>query len=336
VVAKLNSLERLPALSGSQSTGALATRHNEEPASDSEIEDVLETALALDSKSGGHTPAQKLCGSLDIEAHLEELLNDIQNVKDISLPEKRQKEQHARVSDHHGNNENNIHRKGIGFVQPSTRRAKVVDHRGDNENKLHRKGTGFVHLSSLSKAANERHTNINDHHGDNENNIRRKGTGFVHLSSFSKDANERHASIHDNRGDNENNICRRGTGFVHLSSLPKLTKNPSVWFPAIAGGNVNHIQRKGTGFVVLNHVSPRVRIADSRGDSESSLQRKGTGFINLNDCDGELLPSSPGSCSIGTVDSPVALQNTADTDVASHEHHGAETFGQCSSLIETL
>jgi hypothetical protein len=227
-----------------------------------------------------------------------------------------QPEQRARIDDPHGDNENGIFRKGTGFVRlPSTKHAVIDDPHGDNENGIFRKGTGFVHLSSKQRVAiddphgdNEnglfrkgtgyvnlplkKKATINDSHGDNENSIFRKGTGFVHLPGKVRPV------IDDPHGDNENGILRKGTGYVHFRSLPR--DKPSVQFSEDVQDGENHIIRKGTGYVCFAHVSPRVRIADAHDCNESKPRRKGTGPINLHD--NELLPATPSTCSVGSVD----------------------------------
>jgi len=350
----------LPPLSASLSTGALAVRKND----DNDVEQVLLIALGGSSNSSVQKASlDHRCGN-EMEKHLQELMG-LAEGKENSMPKKK-KAHRARIVDHHGDNENAIHRKGTGFVHlpastnTTDRHAKIVDQHGDNENRLHRKGTGFVHLNSSPQKVNARRASIVDDHGDNENNLHRKGTGFIHLQESPKHASicdphgdnenqicrkgtgfihlhdpQKHASICDPHGDNENNICRKGTGFVDLSALPK--DCPAVRFPDMIGGNENNIQRKGTGFVFLDHVLPRVRIADSHGDNENGLHRKGTGFVDLSKCDCDSLPCSPssGSCSIGTVDSPAACRNASDM-TAPHGHHNAEMLEEQRSLIETL
>lgn len=301
--------------------------------SDIDIEHVLVTAL--DGKSGVHKAPLKQCSSMETEAHLEKLMNLLDGEESKHSSPGKKGRHRASISDGHGDNENGIVRKGTGFVHLSSPlekaegfRARIDDQHGDNENRIHRKGTGFVHLSHLEG----RHARIVDDHGDNENGLHRKGTGFVHISSSSKPGKEHRARINDSHGDNENGIHRQGTGFINLSSLPK--ESPSVSFPASVDENVNHIQRQGTGFVFLKHVAPRVRIVDSHGDNENRLQRKGTGFVNLKDCDYDLRPSSPGSCSTRTVDSHGPCQDGSDTDVASDECDIADASEEQMSVTD--
>lgn len=311
----------LPRLSASQSTGALVSSSKSKDALlDSDLEQVLVTALnGSSSRHSVHkAPLDSCRAANEMEAYLQELM-DLPEDKENSLPKKKEKKDRlAGISDHHTDKENRIRRKGT--------HPKIIDHHGDNENNLHRKGTGFVHLNSSLEEVTACHAKIVDHHGDNENNIHRKGTGYIHLTG--SPLTDKHARILDPHGDNESNIRRRGTGFVHLSSLP--TDAPSVCFPDMDGGGVNNIQRKGTGFVFLNHLSPRVRIADSHGDNENSIQRKGTGFIDLSKCD---LSTCSGSCSVGTVDSPGACKTVDVTDLASHEYLRED---EQMSLIDTL
>jgi len=308
----------LPRLSCSQSTGALTDHvHKDTPRPGSEIEHVLQTALGL----SGSAPTQHASrnalssGICDIEAHLAKLL-DITDGQEIGESEN---------SEDHGNKEADIvcrdgsrpHRLNALREVKEEHRAKVVDEHGDNENNIRRKGTGFIHLQS-------HRAKINDDRGDNENKLRRKGTGFIHVGSSSDLSSCSRARIADSRGDNENRLQRKGTGFVHLKDLPM--DPPSVWFPDLTGGRVNGIQRKGTGFVVLNHVSPRVRIADVRGDNENSIQRKGTGYVDLSDCKCGMLPSSPSSCSVGSQESTGAHLAAINTDVALCEHQDSRSL----------
>lgn len=317
---KPGSQARLSQLSHSQSTGALDVCQS----LDSEIEQVLATALTLSSKSEKPLALDEV----EMEAHLQGLLN-------LASPCKKGARR-ARISDDHGDRTSNICRKGTGFVHLSSgsthlteRRAKVNEKHVDKESNLLRKGTGFVHLPAIGSAHRAR---IDDDHGDNENNLRRKGTGFVHLRSSPDKINERRVKILDDHGDNENKLRRNSTGFVHLSSLPK--DSPSVWFPDMTSGNVNHIQRKGTGYIMLNHLSPRVRIADCQEDNANHIHRKGTGFIDLSGCD--CSASSSASCSVGAVDSPGVCQNAFDAVDDSHvKRHGNKCEEQ-SPLIETM
>jgi len=150
---------------------------------DKDVEQVLQTALDLNSRTSPQKASQDLCGSSEIEDHLAELLQ-IHDAEEKAPPRAKQ------------------------------HRARVSDRCCDKENRIRRKGTGFVHLASLPDAAADRRVSIADDHGDNANNIRRKGTGFVHLPKV----NMRHARINDHHGDNENSLQRKGTGFVHLRS----------------------------------------------------------------------------------------------------------------------
>lgn len=317
---KPGSQTRQSQLSSSQSTGALGVCQS----LDSEIEQVLATALTLSSK-----PEKPLAlDEIEMEAHLEGLLN-------LATPCKKGSRR-ASISGNHGDRANNIRRKGTGFVHLSSlspdvtdRHAKVDEKHVDKESNLHRKGTGFVHLPAIGSAYRAR---IAEEHGDKESNLRRKGTGFINLRSSPDKMDERRVKILDDHGDNENKIRRNSTGFVHLSSLPK--DAPTVWFPDMTSGKVNHIQRKGTGFIMLNHPSPRVRIADSHGDNDNHIHRKGTGFIDLSGCD--CSTSSSASCSVGTVDSPGVCQNASDAVVGSHENRHANKWEEQSPLIETM
>jgi hypothetical protein len=298
-----SKLSSLPALVTSQSTGALATCKN----ADSDVEQILVTALS--GKPGAHKARHESPVEADnIEAHLQELIDCVQD-KENAVPKKKKE-----------------------------RRAQVRDHHGDNENDIHRKGTGFVHLNSSAEKVKAHRARIVDSHGDNENRLCRKGTGFVHLKDISGKMSEHRAKILDSHGDNENNICRRGTGFVDLSSLPK--DSTAVSFPELTGGDCNNIQRRGTGFVVLSHVSPRVRIADDHGDNENQIHRKGTGFVDLSACSCESPKCIPATFSEGsTIDSPSAHQNTSDTDEVSYESDDLETCTsgtEQAALIETL
>jgi len=265
-----------------------------------DLEQVLETALS--GTSGVHNASLEQCGSIECEAHFEKLMSLLDGKGNKSpLPAKK------------------------------TRRARVSDSHGDNENNIFRKGTGFVHLSASSEKVQARRAHIIDDHGDNENKILRKGTGFLSLGS-SEWGKERHAKINDDHGDNENGILREGTGFIHLNSLPR--ESSSVSFADGVEDNVNHIQRNSTGFVFLKHAAPRVRIADSHGDNESRLQRKGTGYVYPRGCNDDLLPECPGSCSTRTVDPHGLLQYASDTDAASDECDNDDTCEEQISVKE--
>lgn len=337
-----SKLGSLPALGHSQSTGALPScPKNRASGSNNDVEQVLESALAVDACAGVSKAPQEPCRNSDeIEAHLEALLAGFQCDSRSASPEK--KDRRARVSDSHGDNENRIRRKGTGFVhldpaeQSTGRRAKIDDEHGDNENRICRKGTGYLHLSSSMSEANiARHARIHDDNPEKESKLRRKGTGFVHVRASPEKKSKRCVRIHDHHGDNENNIHRNGTGFVHLSALPK--ESPAVWFPDMTGGNVNHIQRKGTGFVFLNHVSPRVRIADDHGDNENNIHRKGTGFIDLSEGECDLPPCSPRLCSAGETDSPTACRNTSGTFEVSPGCRSADSCdNMCWSPVEIM
>lgn len=307
----------LPTLSGSLSTEA--NNQDKDKTTGSELEQVLETALSLNTTSSacGETKEKVCFSDSDMEAHLQRLL-DFDD--DVQAAEKSDK----------------IHcRKGTGFLHLKAERSvNINDERGDNENGIQRKGTGFVHLDSPAKIG-KRRVKITDHHGDNENSLHRKGTGFVHLSGSSKQSCERRARISDAHGDNESSLHRKGTGFVHLNSIPK--EPSSVWFPDLTGGNNNRINRKGTGFVVLNHVAPRVRIADARGDNENSIRRKGTGFVNLHDGACEVRPSSASSCgSLGSMDSLGPCRSAAYTDIATCRDRATHLCKENLSLVEVM
>jgi len=311
----------LPRLSASQSTGALVSSSKSNAALvDSDLEQVLVTALngSSNRQSVHKAPIDNCRAAMEMEACLQALMDLPEDKENLSPKKKGKKDRRAGMPDHHSGNDNRTGRKGA--------HPKIIDHHGDNENNLHRKGTGFVHLNSSLEEVTACRAKIVDHHGDNENNIRRKGTGYIHLTG--SPLTDKHARILDSHGDNESNIRRRGTGFVHLSSLP--TDAPAVCFPDMDGGGVNNIHRKGTGYIFLNHLSPRVRIADSHGDNENSIQRKGTGFIDLSKCD---LSTCSDSCSDGTSDSPGACKTVNVTDLASHKYLRED---EQVSLIDTL
>jgi len=288
----------LPALPSSESAGALTTCQENKMRSHSDVEDVLEIALTLNSNPGARTASKELCCSSEIEAHLQELM-DFDSDKENSLSPK--KERRARVSDDRGDNESNIFRKGTGFVhlKPSAEklrdcRVKIIDKHGDNESNIHRKGTGFVHLKPSPEKSRNRRASIVDEHGDNENSICRKGTGFVNLYASPQNATACHARIDDEHGDNENNIQRKGTGFVHLNSPLGEVNTCRAKIVDHHGDNENKLCRKGTGFVhvsaALDKVTDErcVRIQDHHGDYENNIRRKGTGFVNLS-----ALPTEP-------------------------------------------
>lgn len=297
---KLGLESALPTLSSASSTGALPSRHDRGGHGlDSEVEQVLATALALnDDKVVAQSAAQDQSSFGSND--MEAHLQEL-----LDLPE--------------------VHRV-------KDRRARISANCVDKENKINRKGTGFVHIEASSEKAKGRRARIIDAHGDNENKLHRKGTGFIDL----RDASQKHrVRISDNHSDNENRILRKGTGFVHLSSLPK--EAPGVSFPDISGGNANGIQRKGTGFIVLNHVPPRVRIADNHGDNENGIQRKGTGFVNLTDCKGDFDDhlSSPTSCGTDATDPNSLLETASDTELPS-EHQCVERYQDQVSVVDVF